>query len=109
MNGATCPAWMPAKVSVNARASVTAGFANDVDAVNQYAAAMYAATANGVALDRLRVHDSTTRTRPNVATASLSQRPALALAFAECCTSGRSNMACAHATPPSAPMNCAAA
>jgi hypothetical protein len=26
---------MPANVSVNARASVTAGFANDVDAVNQ--------------------------------------------------------------------------
>jgi hypothetical protein len=31
---------MPAKVSENARAMVTAGFANDVDAVNQYAAVM---------------------------------------------------------------------
>jgi hypothetical protein len=30
---------MPAKVSVTERASVTAGFANDVDAVNQYASA----------------------------------------------------------------------
>ena len=40
---------MPANVSVSARASVTAGFANDVDAVNQYAAAMYAATAKGTA------------------------------------------------------------
>jgi hypothetical protein len=31
---------MPAKVSVADRASVTAGLANDVDAVNQYAAVM---------------------------------------------------------------------
>jgi len=31
---------MPLKVSVAARARVTAGFANDVDAVNQYAAVM---------------------------------------------------------------------
>ena len=31
---------MPVNVSVNARASVTAGFAKDVDDVNQYAAAM---------------------------------------------------------------------
>jgi len=29
---------MPAKVSLKDRAMVTAGFANDVDAVNQYAA-----------------------------------------------------------------------
>src|ERR1044071_6905081 len=43
---ATCPAInpgtsagrIPAKVSVRARATVTAGFANDVEAVNQYAA-----------------------------------------------------------------------
>ena len=31
---------MPAKVSVAERARVTAGLANDVDAVNQYAALM---------------------------------------------------------------------
>jgi hypothetical protein len=31
---------MPANVSVRLRASVTAGLANEVDAVNQYAAAM---------------------------------------------------------------------
>ena len=31
---------MPAKVSVKDRASVTAGFAKDVEAVNQYAAEM---------------------------------------------------------------------
>jgi hypothetical protein len=31
---------MPANVLLNARASVTAGFVNDVDDVNQYAAAI---------------------------------------------------------------------
>ena len=31
---------IPANVSVSARATVTAGFANDVEAVNQYAAEM---------------------------------------------------------------------
>ena len=41
---------IPAKVGVSDRASVTAGFANDVDAVNQYAAVIYAATVNGTAL-----------------------------------------------------------
>src|SRR3954466_15028132 len=35
MNPATSAGRMPANVSVSARARVTAGFANDVDAVNQ--------------------------------------------------------------------------
>jgi hypothetical protein len=39
-NAGTSAGRMPAKVSVDARATVTTGFANDVDAVNQYAAAM---------------------------------------------------------------------
>ncbi len=34
-NGRTWFGAMPAKVSVNARAAVTAGFAKDVEAVNQ--------------------------------------------------------------------------
>ena len=38
MNGNTSIGRMPAKESVIERASVTAGFANEVDAVNQYAA-----------------------------------------------------------------------
>jgi hypothetical protein len=45
---------MLAKVLLATRASVTAGFANDVDDVNQYAAVMYSATANGVTAGRLR-------------------------------------------------------
>ena len=71
MNPGTSAGRMPANVSVSARATVTAGFANDVDAVNQYAAAMYAATANGTASARRREHPQITDSRPNVATNSL--------------------------------------
>ena len=62
---------MPANVSDSARANVTAGLANDVDAVNQYAAVMYAATANGTAEARRREQPQITATSPNVATNSL--------------------------------------
>ena len=40
MNPGTEPGAMPAKVSVNTRPIVTAGLANEVDEVNQYAAPM---------------------------------------------------------------------
>jgi hypothetical protein len=40
MNPGTSYGRMPAKESLAARASVTAGFAKEVDAVNQYAAVM---------------------------------------------------------------------
>jgi hypothetical protein len=40
MNAGASAGRMPAKVSLAARASVTAGFANEVDEVNQYAAVM---------------------------------------------------------------------
>ena len=71
---------MPVNVSVAARASVTAGFANDVDAVNQYAAVMYAPTAKGTADERVREHPQITSNRPEVATISLHSkaRPARA-------------------------------
>src|SRR5262249_32617826 len=48
-NPGTHEGAMPANVSVSDRATVTAGFANDVDDVNQYAAPMYDATAIGAA------------------------------------------------------------
>ena len=47
MNTGTSFNAVPEKVFVKARASVTAGFANDIDAVSQYAAAMYAPTVSG--------------------------------------------------------------
>jgi hypothetical protein len=40
MNPGTSTGRIPANESLAARASVTAGFAKDVDAVNQYAAVM---------------------------------------------------------------------
>jgi hypothetical protein len=52
---------MPANVSLRHRAIVTAGFANYVDAVNQWAAGMYAPTAIGTALDRSREQPQTLR------------------------------------------------
>ena len=54
MKAGTSSGRIPEKVLVSERARVTAGFANDVDAVNQYAAVMYAPTANGVAEERVR-------------------------------------------------------
>src|SRR5688572_3455395 len=84
-NGAMCAGLMPAKVVVNPRASVTAGFANEVDAVNQYAAAMYAPTAAGADQARALSQESTTKTRPAVATISLSHWPELERSFADHC------------------------
>src|SRR5262245_33222632 len=71
MNPGTSTGRIPANESLTARASVTAGFANEVDAVNQYAALMYAATAIGTAPGRHRAHVPMMRTSPNVATTSL--------------------------------------
>lgn len=62
---------IPAKVSLRARAIVAAEFAKDVDDVNQYAATMYAAKANGTILDRLREQPHITLSKPKVATNSL--------------------------------------
>jgi hypothetical protein len=44
MKPGTLDGAMPAKLLLNMRPNAAAGFANDVDAVNQYAAPMYAAT-----------------------------------------------------------------
>ena len=62
---------IPANVSLNDLAIVTAGFANDVEEVNQYAAVMYAATANGTVVERSREHPQITVNRPKLATNSL--------------------------------------
>jgi len=55
MNPGASAGRMPEKVLVIDRAMVTAGFAKDVEAVNQYAPVMYAATANGSASRRVRL------------------------------------------------------
>ena len=52
MNPGTCDGAIPAKVSVRERAMVMAGFANEVDEVNQYAAPIHAATIQGASSAR---------------------------------------------------------
>ena len=65
---------MPAKLFENVGAIVTAGLAKLVDDVNQYAAPMYAPTANGATDPRPeRATPKITSNRPAVATASASQ------------------------------------
>jgi hypothetical protein len=95
---------IPAKVFVADRASVTAGFAKDVEAVNQYAAVMYAATANGTAEDRSRTHPQITARSPNDATNSLNACASPLRAWSEAVNQGSPNMQCAAATPTKAPM-----
>ena len=70
-NPVTSAGRIPAKVSLIERAMVTAGFANDVDAVNQYADVMYAPTANGTIRERNLEQPHMTHSKPNVATNSL--------------------------------------
>ena len=71
MNPGASAGRIPANVSLSARAMVTAGFAKDVEAVNQYAAVMYAPTAKATAFERCRTHPQITASNPNVATNSL--------------------------------------
>ena len=52
INAGTCDGAIPAKEFDNERAIVIAGFAKDVDAVNQYAAPIHAATIQGASCDR---------------------------------------------------------
>ena len=73
MNPGASAGRMPANVSLAARARVTAGLANDVDDVNQYAAVMYAPTANGTTSGRRRTQPQMTARSPNVATNSLDE------------------------------------
>src|SRR4030095_7071637 len=108
MNGGTSEGRMPANVFVNARATVTAGLANDVDGVNQYAAVIYAPTANGTAAGRLRTVPQITLTRPNVATNSLSSCCGPDRTCVDHAITGSPNMTFASITPQTALVSCTA-
>jgi hypothetical protein len=103
MNPPVSAGRIPLNVFVSALASVTAGLAKDVDAVNQYAAVMYAPTTTGTADGLLRTHPQTTATRPNVATNSAKSRFGPLLARVEIENTGSANIACATAVPATAP------
>src|SRR5215470_3687650 len=107
MNPGASVGRIPVKVSDAARASVTAGLANEVEDVNQYAAVMYAATTNGTAAARVREQPQMTARSPNVATNSLNICAGPERACREARNSGSSNITCAAATPANAPATCA--
>jgi len=107
MNEGTSTGRIPANVSDAARASVTAGFAKDVEDVNQYAAVMYAPTAKGTALGRRRTHPQITARSPKVATNSLAPWAMPDRSCVEAKNAGLPNMKCATATPAKAPTTCA--
>src|SRR4051812_24573739 len=97
---------IPAKVLVRLRASVTAGLAKEVDAVNQYADVIYAATASGVIDARERVQAMMTAMSPNVATNSLHHWAGPERTCSETSSSGTPNMPWAATTPATAPTTC---
>src|SRR5690349_21612211 len=103
-NKGTDSGAMPANVSDSERATVTAGLAKLVELVNQYAAVMYPPTANATASARgdLRV-PSTTRTSPNVATASARRTPLPLRSRPDTSIASRSNIRLATTTPTNPP------
>jgi len=105
MNAGASTGRIPEKVLVRERASVTAGFANEVEAVNQYAAVMYAPTANGVAEERVRATPQITEIRPKVAINSLKACAAPERACVDMEYRRSPNMRCATATPEKAPIS----
>ena len=91
---------MPAKVFENVRAIVTAGLAKLVDDVNQYAAPMYAPTANGAADPRPeRATPKIDEQQPAVATASASQSPPPDRVLVDHSTAGSENIRLARIAP----------
>src|SRR5690606_8437933 len=108
MKGSADSGEIPANVSVKIRPTVTAGFANAVDDVNQYAAPMYAPTAAPMKLVRpLRARTKITSTSPVVATTSERRLPGVTRPVAEN-EEGRSNIAFAKSAPATPPASCAA-
>src|SRR5579862_5349397 len=95
--GATSCGRMPEKVPVRDRATVMAGLAKDVDAVNQYAAPIQPATIQGASC--LRLDPRMTSSSPNVATASDSHWAGPERAWRDDCKRGSSNIACASSAP----------
>src|SRR5690242_7691064 len=99
---------IPENVSLRERAIVTAGFAKDVEDVNQYADVMYAPTANGAISERNREQPQITHIKPNVATNSLKT---CAPPLRACCdreTAGNPNIKWAVIAPVIPPTHCTA-
>ena len=97
MKPITCAGAMPANVLLRARAIVIAGLANDVDAVNQYAAPIHAGTRQAASLGP--VEPATTIINPAVATDSESHCAGPVRRCKDVWIKGNSNIACAKIAP----------
>src|SRR5580704_17769904 len=104
MNAGALLGAMPANVLESARAMVIAGFANEVEAVNQYAAPIQAATIHGASAARR--WPKTTSRSPKVATHSASHWAGPVRTCAESCHNGNPNIRCASNAPPQQLMIC---
>src|SRR6266536_3824623 len=99
---------IPAKVSLNARPIVTAGLANEVEEVNQYADPMYAPTAAGASAARpADASAKISRISPAVATTSPSHRCPALRSVVDQDTAASPYMRLASTAPSTAPTTCA--
>src|SRR6187397_2390000 len=105
MNPGASAGRMPAKVSDKERPTLIAGFAKDVDAVNQYAPAIQAGTRHAASLMDGEV--KAISTRPAVATNSASHCAPPVRTCVDACISGSSNIAFASTAPAQQPAICA--
>ena len=109
VKAAADPGPIPAKVSENMRPTVTAGLANDVELVNQYAAPMYAPTAGAASAPRpLRTSAKISATRNVVATTSATRCPGVTRSVVEIDVS-TPNITLARTAPATAPTTWATA
>ena len=105
MNGGADTGWIPAKVSENIRATVTAGLAKLVDDVKKYAAPMYAPTAGATTIPFRRGIRNMTDSRPRVAITSASHKSGPLRTFVDQFTAGSANIRLASIVPAMPPIN----
>src|ERR1700716_3632788 len=110
MNGSTEFGAIPANESENIRPTVTAGFAKDVELVNQYAAPMYAPTAAADSeAQPVRASAKITAISPAVGTTSPTKCPMVNRSLVKISNAVLSNMTFARTAPMMPPDTCAAA
>ena len=97
--------FIPVKVSLNPLAKVTAGFAKDVEEVNQYPAEIYNPTAGPTARMLIFLTPRMVIMRPNVAINSLKYIFNPLLSFAEIWRGSKPNIILAKMAPKNPPIN----
>ena len=105
INGNINSGCIPVKVSLNPLANVTAGFAKEVEDVNQYPAEIYNPTAGAMASVLNFLTPRIVIIRPKVAINSLKYVLNPLLSFAEICRGSKSNIILARMAPKNPPTN----